>query len=145
MKRIPIAGKGGIGDHCKATVNELIQETVLTLDRKIKLKSPVDTGRFRMSWQVGQDRADGGFGVGPVGLGVSKIDRINYGKEKIGHTYWIHSNLPYSEPVAAGTNLPPSWGGVYRSKWGLTSGWIQRIALIEAKRVKINWARIVRT
>ena len=27
MKRIPIAGKGGIGDHCKATVNELIRET----------------------------------------------------------------------------------------------------------------------
>ena len=34
----------------------------------------------------------------------------------------IINNLAYAEPVCFGTNLPPSWGGKYRTRQGTVSG-----------------------
>ena len=123
---------GQIGGYAEDKVNELLRETVLTVDRKLKKKSPVDTGRFRMSWQVGENTSGGGKGIGPVGGGIPKIDKLNYSVEKVGNTYSIHSNLPYSERLAAGhSDQAPA-------------GWVDLVAKEEAARVKRNWDRIVR-
>ena len=145
MKKIPIAGKGGIGAHFSGLVDDLVKDTVITLDRKIKLKSPVETGRFRMSWQIGENSSPGGVAYGPISKNfVSPPQRLNYLKEKAGKAYYIHNNLPYAEPVALGVNKPPSWGGVYRSNWGLSPGWLQLLAKEAASRVKRNWNTIVK-
>ena len=34
----------------------------------------------------------------------------------------IINNLAYAEPVCFGVNLPPSWGGTYRTRQGTVAG-----------------------
>ena len=148
MKRIRI---DQIGGYSERLVNELIAETVLTIDRKIKMKNPVGEsragyvgGRMRYSWQVGENDQSGGVAETWSSSGFPKVDKLNYQKEKVGNVYSIHNNLPYAEPVAQGTNLPPSWGGQYRSRAGLSPGWLNLIAKEESNRLKRNWNKIVR-
>ena len=40
----------------------------------------------------------------------------------------IINNKPYAEPVCYGTNLPPSWGGRYRTRQDTTAGFPKLIA-----------------
>ena len=40
----------------------------------------------------------------------------------------IINNKPYAEPVCYGTNLPPSWGGSYRTRQDTTAGFPELIA-----------------
>ena len=76
----------------------VVQET----DRKLKEKSPVDLGRFRMSWAIGEN--DTPFdGVPPGdyrGLSVPPPRRVGYLNERVGGVYHIHNNLPYAEKLA---------------------------------------------
>ena len=53
MKRIEI---GDIGKFFKEEHEDLLRLAVLTLDTRIKTVSPVDTGRFRMNWQLAQNK-----------------------------------------------------------------------------------------
>ena len=107
----------GIGDYAGEQYEKLLRAAVLETDKRLKEASPVDTGRLRASWQIGENTASGG--VKPPGKYPSTIlppDRLNYSKEKLGNVYSIHNNLPYVEPVLMGDNLPPSWKGTWRSK-----------------------------
>ena len=49
--------------------------------------------------------------------------RTNYRNEKAGNTYSIINNLPYAEAVTYGTNLPPSWGGTFKTRQDKRAGW----------------------
>ena len=40
----------------------------------------------------------------------------------------IINNKPYAEPVCFGTNLPPSWGGRYRTRQNTQAGFPELIA-----------------
>ena len=40
----------------------------------------------------------------------------------------IINNKPYAEPVCYGTNLPPSWGGKYRTRQDTIAGFPELIA-----------------
>ena len=40
----------------------------------------------------------------------------------------ISNNKPYAEPVCYGTNLPPSWGGQYRTRQNTQAGFPELIA-----------------
>ena len=40
----------------------------------------------------------------------------------------IINNKPYAEPVCYGTNLPPSWGGRYRTRQNTKAGFPELIA-----------------
>ena len=40
----------------------------------------------------------------------------------------IINNKPYAEPVCYGTNLPPSWGGRYRTRQNTQAGFPELIA-----------------
>ena len=53
MKRIEISN---IGNFFKEEHENLLRLAVLTLDSRIKQASPVDTGRFRMNWQLAQNK-----------------------------------------------------------------------------------------
>ena len=89
-------------------------------------------GRFRMSWQVGEN-ATGFYDAGPQqpATGAFKdqskppkspeangLRKMNYSKETLGNVYSVHNNLPYAERLAAD---PP------HSKQA-APGWVQLIA-----------------
>ena len=106
-----------IGDYAEEQLEKLLRVAVFETDRRVKEASPVDTGRLRASWQIGENSASGGIKPeGKYESGITPPSRVNYGQEKIGNVYSIHNNLPYAEPVLTGRNLPPSWNGTWRSK-----------------------------
>jgi len=106
-----------IGDYASEQYEKLLRAAVFETDRRVKEASPVDTGRLRASWQIGENSASGGIKPeGQYSSGITPPSRINYGQEKLGNVYSVHNNLPYAEPVLTGKNLPPSWNGIWRSK-----------------------------
>jgi hypothetical protein len=133
---------GDIGDYVNQQMEKLLRAAVLETDSLLKQASPVDTGRFRASWQVGENAAPGG--IAPPGdySGTAPLQRIGYQQEKMGNIYSVHNNLPYAEPLAGGS-YPPSWGGQYRSKQA-EPGWVQGIAKDVQTRVQTAAARIGR-
>jgi hypothetical protein len=90
---------GGIGDFCEGQMNQLMRVVVLETDQQVKTQSPVDTGRFRASWAIGQN-ATGNYDAG-TGGSLAPVG-INYtpGTERIGNTYHVHNSLPYAERLA---------------------------------------------
>ena len=104
-----------IADYMEGQVEQLLRRTVLEADGKLKTASPVDTGRFRASWQVGENNANstpappGDYKGTPAPLKGS-----NYiaGQEKLGNYYSIHNNLPYAEPLAGGSSKQADAGWV---------------------------------
>jgi hypothetical protein len=51
---------GDIGDYANNQMEKLLRASVLLTDRRLKRVSPVATGRFSASWQVGENAAPGG-------------------------------------------------------------------------------------
>jgi hypothetical protein len=115
------------GRFSEQQVNKLIRVVVLETDLMLKMQSPVDTGRFRMSWVVGENTT-GSYDAGPQskstgafigqtsppknpipGLAVG----INYrpDTERVGNSYHIHNTLPYAERLGNGhsTQAPAGW------------------------------------
>lgn len=96
-----------IGDFAEEQVNKLITATVLETDKRVKLGSPVKTGRFRASWQIGQNSSPGQprppAGDGAV-IPSPPPQYVGYpgGTEHGGNTYHIHNNLPYAARLADG-------------------------------------------
>lgn len=109
-----------IGDYAEDQFNKLITAAVLTADQRLKLASPVDTGRFRASWAIGQNAApfegqsEGQYPNNPP------PNAVNYslGNERVGNVYSIHNNLIYAEPLAIKGSR----------KSGVPSGWVDSIA-----------------
>jgi hypothetical protein len=125
---------GDIGDYCNQQMEKLLRSTVLETDGLVKSKSPVDTGRFRLGWQVGENAA--GSTPPPPGNypNVSPMRAYNYqaGREKLGNIYSVHNNLPYAEPLANGSSKQAN------------AGWVQGIAKDVQGRVIAAAARIGR-
>jgi len=105
---IPLAQ---IGDYIEKRMEQLLRSVVLDVDTRCKLESPVDTGRFRMSWQVGENAAQGGQSPEGNYPNMPALTRLNYNKETLGNVYSVHNNLPYAEPLANGTSgqAPAGW------------------------------------
>ena len=90
----------GIGDHFEQQVINTVRKATLKAEKDIKEFTPVDTGNLRNSFQV-------------------QIEPF------IGEVF---TNVEYAEPVAYGTNLPPSWGGQYRTRQNTIKGYPELIA-----------------
>lgn len=106
-----------IGDYAEERFNLLLRVAVEETDKRLKEGSPTDTGRLKVSWQVSENDASGtGKLPGKYSNQVLPPERTNYQNEKAGNVYTIYNNLPYAEPVIAGRNMPPSWGGTWRSR-----------------------------
>ena len=123
---------GDIGDYAKRQFEQLLRAAVLETDNLAKNASPVDTGRFRASWQVGENAAPGG--VKPEGSYPSTppIDRLGYQQEKLGNVYSVHNNVSYAEFLANGSSPKAP------------AGWVQGIAKDVQGRVRIAAERIGR-
>lgn len=65
-----------IGDYAGRQLEMLVRVTVSETERRLKEASPVDTGRFRNSWQ----------------------------RAKTDTGYSVYNNLPYAEPLARGSS-----------------------------------------
>jgi hypothetical protein len=137
---------GDIGDYANTQMEKLLRAAVLDTDTLLKSASPVDTGRFRASWQVGENAA-GSYDAGPQqeATGAYKdqteppgkptppaLRRMNYSKERPGNIYSVHNNLPYAEPLANGSSKQAN------------AGWVQGIAKDVQGRVIAAAARIGR-
>ena len=122
-----------MGRYVEQQMEKLLRAAVLETDSLLKQASPVDTGRFRASWQVGQNSAPGGIAP-PGDYGAAPpLTRIGYGQEKVGNIYSVHNNLPYAEPLANGSSKQASPGG-----------WVQGIAKDVQGRVITAAAKIGR-
>ena len=126
MRRIKIKD---IGRFSEEQFNKVIRFAVIELDARLKEGSPVDTGRFRGNWQISQNSKSVPNVFGPFqnGQNIPRSAlppiRTNYRNEKAGNTYSIINNLPYAEAVTYGTNLPPSWGGTFKTRQDKRAGW----------------------
>lgn len=139
---------GDIGDYCNQQMEKLLRAAVLDTDSLLKAASPVDTGRFRASWQVGENSASGGrkpdgsYDKSEIdertAQGIIPIDRVGYGEEKIGNVYSVHNNLPYAEPLARGTSKQTE------GAQGGRDGWVQGAAKDVQGRVITAAAKIGR-
>tara|TARA_R100000655_G_scaffold29644_1_gene59971 strand:- start:198 stop:641 length:444 start_codon:yes stop_codon:yes gene_type:complete len=136
-----------IDEYIEDQCNKLIRTAVIEADKMVKLATPRDTGRLVNSWQVGENQATGGYGVGPVSMAAPPIDRIGYALERIGKNYSIHTNLPYAEPVLTGNNMPKSWNNRWRSKGNqYQKNYIPvQVAKDIQGMIKVNAARIGKT
>jgi hypothetical protein len=121
-----------IGDYASQQYEKLLRVAVLETDSRLKLASPVDTGRFRASWQVGENAAPGGQAPEGSYTSTPPLSRIGYSQEKVGNVYSVHNNLPYAEPLANGSSKQAP------------SGWVQGIAKDIQGFVRVNADRIGR-
>ena len=129
---------GEIGRYCEDQMEKLLRAAVLETDSLLKQASPVDTGRFRASWQVGENAAPGGIAP-PGNYGTTPpLTRIGYGQERMGNVYSVHNNLPYAEPLARGTSKQTE------GAQGGRAGWVQGAAKDVQGRVRIAAAKIGR-
>ena len=104
-----------IAGYMEDQVEQLLRVTVLETDSKLKKESPVDTGRFQISWQVGESNANstpapkGDYRGAPAPL---KGSNYTAGQEKLGNYYSIHNNLEYAEALANGHSPQASAGWI---------------------------------
>ena len=98
-----------IDDVMREAVEDLVAATTLEWTARVKKATPVRVvykgepkggGQLRAAWQTEIKPLEG----------------------------TIINNLAYAEPVCFGTNLPPSWGKVYRTRQKTVAGFPELIA-----------------
>ena len=101
-----------IGTYSTEKFEQLLRVTVFETDSRLKQGSPVDTGRFRLSWAISETGTPG-YDAGPQtgASGITPPRRLDYQIERAGGIYHIHNNLPYAEPLANGHSpqAPAGW------------------------------------
>lgn len=93
-----------IGDYAEERFKLLVRTAVLETQGRLKKGSPtgeIGGGRLKNSWQFAENN----------GAGTTELPKI-----VTGNSYLVFSDLPYTEPVITGKNLPPSWNGTWRSR-----------------------------
>jgi hypothetical protein len=98
-----------IGDH----FGDKVQKTV----RKATFKAEADIKQFTPVFEPRE---------GETGVGGTL--RNSWQSEVQAYRGEVFTNVEYAEPVAYGTNLPPSWGGVYRTRQNTIKGYPELIA-----------------
>ena len=125
---------GDIGNYASQQMEKLLRVAVFETDARLKAASPVDTGRFRASWQIGENAtAPAPDYIGNEGGPNANIPppvKINYQKERLGNVYSVHNNLPYAEPLANGSSKQADRGWVQGTAKDI-QGWV----LSEAARI----------
>ena len=97
------------GDFVEEVAEAVVTEATIDLHSKLKLYeaasrgglgTPVDTGVLIGNWQM-------------------TLDNPRQGR--------VFNNTVYAEPVITGENLPPSWGGQYRTRQGTQKNYHESI------------------
>ena len=88
-----------IDDVMAEAIQDLVAITTLQWTARVKLATPVETGRLRSGWQTNIKKYSG----------------------------TIINNVVYAEPVCYGIAKPPSWGGVFRTRQNTVEGFPELI------------------
>ena len=123
-----------IGDHFGEKVQTVVRKATLKATKDIKEFTPV----FSLDNYPDIDSIPNFFTL-PNGQVVpfkkALLDRGTGGQlreswqTKIGKFQGeVFTNVEYAEPVAYGTNLPPSWGGRYRTRQNTIKGYPELVA-----------------
>ena len=102
-----------INDFFEEDIVDIVAATTLEWTARVKKATPVDTGRLRAAWQTDIKKFQG----------------------------TVTNNLPYAEPVCFGTNLPPSWGGQYKTRQKTVAGFPELIAKELEQYIQRNFGR----
>ena len=92
-----------VPQHVKNKYEKLITAAVAETYKSVVQNSPVATGRFKLSWAVGQN--DVSFPGEPKGKNYypqpnpDQPRKIGYQKERMGNVYNVYNNLPYAEKL----------------------------------------------
>ena len=105
-----------IDDVMREAVGNLVAATTLEWTSRVKKATPVDTGRLRSAWQTDIKPLEG----------------------------TVTNNVVYAEPVCFGVNLPPSWGGAYRTRQQTVAGFPELIGKELEIYAKKEYERIKR-
>ena len=84
----------------KEEIQHVVEATASSWTKQVKEETPEDTGTLKNAWE----------------LKIGKLEAE------------ITNRMEYAEPVIYGNNLPPSWGGRYRTRTGTQPGFPERIA-----------------
>ena len=128
MARTRVIRLDQVVDEITKQTEGLLREAIELADSKLKDGSPYDTGRLKSSWLISENRPDGQ--PKPEGNYPNVVlppQRTNYKSETLGKTYHVYNNVPYVVPVITGEDLPPSWGGRWRSKKPIIQNYHERI------------------
>jgi len=106
-----------IDDVMREAVEDLVAATTLEWTKRVKKATPVDTGRLRAAWQTDIKPLEG----------------------------TVINNVVYAEPVCFGVNLPPSWGGRYRTRQKTIAGFPELIGKELEQYAKKEYERIKRS
>ena len=113
-----------LSGYCEAKVQTLVREASVVLRNKLIEYSPtgeVNGGTFKSNWQP------------PVFSDNGLTVRV------------INNTQNYGEAITFGENMPPSWKGKFRSRFGLTAGWPEKLAGKDTRdQIPGLWASIVR-
>ena len=123
-----------IGDHFGEKVQKVVRKATFKATKDIKEFTPV----FSLDNYPDLDSIPNFFTL-PSGKVVpfrkALLDRGTGGQlrdswqTKIGKFQGeVFTNVEYAEPVAYGTNLPPSWGGRYRTRQQTIKGYPELVA-----------------
>ena len=123
-----------IGDHFGEKVQTVVRKATFQAEADLKQFTPV----FSLDNYPDLDSIPNFFTL-PNGQVVpfkkALLDRGTGGQlrgswqRKIGKFQGeVFTNVEYAEPVAYGTNLPPSWGGRYRTRQNTIKGYPELIA-----------------
>jgi len=114
-----------IDDVMREAVEDLVAATTLEWTRRVKKATPVRVvyegepkggGQLRAAWQTEIKPLEG----------------------------TIINNLAYAEPVCFGQNLPPSWGGTYRTRQKTVAGFPELIGKELEQYARREYERIKR-
>tara|TARA_R100001086_G_scaffold61017_1_gene28221 strand:- start:56 stop:433 length:378 start_codon:yes stop_codon:yes gene_type:complete len=114
-----------IDDVMREAIEDLVAATTLEWTRRVKKATPVRVvykgepkggGQLRAAWQTEIKPLEG----------------------------TIINNLVYAEPVCFGVNLPPSWGGVYRTRQKTVAGFPELIGKELEQYARKEYERIKR-
>ena len=115
-----------IDDVMREAVEDLVASTTLEWTRRVKKATPVRVvykgepkggGQLRAAWQTDIKPLEG----------------------------TVINNVVYAEPVCFGENLPPSWGGVYRTRQGTVAGFPELIGKELEQYARKEYERIKRS
>jgi hypothetical protein len=113
-----------LSGYCEAKVQTLVKEVAVVLRNKLIEYSPtgeVNGGTFKSNWQP------------PVFSDNGLTVRV------------INNTQNYGEAITFGENMPPSWKGKFRSRFGLMAGWPEKLAGKDTRdQIPGMWSSIVR-
>jgi hypothetical protein len=118
-----------IGEHLEGEILKLVRVTTFEWEARVKKATPVfsldnysseELASIPMYFKVGGRTVP--YGKSLLEHGSGGRLREAWQSDVQGFIGEVTNNVEYAEPVCYGTNLPPGWGGQYRTRQGTVPG-----------------------